>query len=269
VRRPSRRPLRYPSFQVPFDPTHLADCRLWLDSIDTNYLYQETTAPGTTLANHNNDPVGTIRDRSKNAHHFSALTNANRALVAVSAGKGRLIFDGTDDFYTGPIISNANGACTMAVSWRFRTTPAATGGSVFVIKTSSTTWTEFVITNAAGFGYQEINWSCDTLSTAYTAAVGCGGGLNTTAHRAVITYDGTDNWDPSKYTLLLDGSSQTIVASGAFIRQATDVTSAGGRWDGTTLTNSRELNLDCVAIWSGVKTAQQIAKIDAWLLEHQ
>ncbi len=267
MRRPFRRPLRYPSVRVPFDPTHLADCRLWLDSIDTNYLYQETTAPGTTLANHNNDPVGTIRDRSQNAHHFTALANSNRALLSLVGNKGKIIFDGTDDFFTGPTITGATGACTMAVSWRFRNIPASTGGSIFLLKTGSNTWTEFTTINYSG--YREITWSCDTTSTNTIFSVGCAGGLNTTSHRAVITYDGVNNASPTSYTLLLDGASQTVLTGGQFFRQSTDLTSLGGRWDGTTLTNSRDLNWDCLALWSGVKTAEQIAQIDAWLLKHQ
>jgi len=268
MRRPARRPSRFPTVEVPFNPTHLADCRLWLDSSDTNYLYQEITAPGTTLANADNDPVGTLRDRSSNGHHFSATANGNRALVDINDNKGKLIFDGSNDFYTGPTIANANGACTFAISWKFRTTPAPTGGSIFLLKTSSTTWTEFVVINAPGYGYQEITWSCDTTATAYIASVGCGGGLNTSAHRAVVTYNGSGNGTPGNYTILLDGSSQTVVAGSAFFRQSTDLTSLGGRWDGSTLTNSRELNFNCVAHWSGVKTAEQIALIDAWLQNH-
>lgn len=266
MRRPSRRPLRYPSFNVPFNPNHLADCRLWLDSADTNYLYQEITAPGTTLANANNDPVGTVRDRSPNNSHFTATANGNRSLVAIAGLQGQLIFDGTNDFYTGPTIANATGACTLAISWKFRNTPASSGGSLFVLKTSSTTWTELIVVNFAG--YQEITWSCDTTSTVSIASVGCAGGLNTTSHRAVITYDGVTNSNPASYTILLDGAPQTVATSGGFIRQATDLTSLGGRWDGTTLTNNRDLNFSCLAFWSGVKTAEQIAQIDSWLQQH-
>ena len=136
-----------------------------------------------------------------------------------------------------------------------------------MLKTGSNTWTEFTTINYSG--YREITWSCDTTSTNTIFSVGCAGGLNTTSHRAVITYDGVNNASPTSYTLLLDGASQTVLTGGQFFRQSTDLTSLGGRWDGTTLTNSRDLNWDCLALWSGVKTAEQIAQIDAWLLKHQ
>lgn len=254
-----------------FAPSDLTNLRLWLDAFaPENTLYQENTGGGTTPAVATNNPVGTVRDKSTQALNFAAIASGQRATLSMVEAKGRMNFDGVDDGYTGPIVVNANGACTLAFSWRLQAIPASDGAvSLLVLKTGANSWIELVVINpvAALAGYRSLTMGCD-ITTSPANAVGASVALDTGIHRAVLTYNGLGTANPANYTLLYDGSPVTVIASGSFNKTASDLSSVGARWNGTTTTVPSALVFDCLAVWSGVKTGPEIARIDGWLFNH-
>ena len=88
---------------TPISVTPLA----WHD-VDPAYCYVERTGGGTTLSSVNG-VVGTLRDRSGNAYHLQAPTDAARPLLRNSGALYWLEFDGTDDAMRA--------AFTMTTAW--------------------------------------------------------------------------------------------------------------------------------------------------------
>jgi hypothetical protein len=83
-----------------FSPLSLSPA-LWLDAADQSTLYQERTgASATTLVASDADPIGTWKDKSGNARHVTAPTDAARPTFKTGIQNGRSIarFDGTDDY---------------------------------------------------------------------------------------------------------------------------------------------------------------------------
>ena len=73
---------------------------LWLDASDQSTMYQERTgASATTLVSSDADPVGTWRDKSGNARHVTAPSDAARPTykVGIQNGKSSVRNDGVDD----------------------------------------------------------------------------------------------------------------------------------------------------------------------------
>lgn len=90
---------------APFTPLSLAPLA-WYD-VGPSYCYVERGG-GTTLSSVNG-VVGTLRDRSGNAYHLNAPTDAARPLLRNSGALYWLEFDGTDDAMRA--------AFTMTTAW--------------------------------------------------------------------------------------------------------------------------------------------------------
>lgn len=85
----------------PFNPFQYAPA-LWLDASDQSTLYKERTgSSATTLVASDADPVGTWRDKSGNARHATAASDAKRPTykTGIQNSKSVIRFDGVDDYF--------------------------------------------------------------------------------------------------------------------------------------------------------------------------
>jgi len=96
-----------------FSPLSLSPA-LWLDASDVSTLFTERTgAAASTNVASDSDPVGTWKDKSGNARHVTAASDAARPTYKAGVQNSRSIirFDGTDDWlritgltaYTSPV----------------------------------------------------------------------------------------------------------------------------------------------------------------------
>ena len=99
---------------------------LWLDGSDRSTLYQDRTgASATTLVTSDADPIGTWRDKSGNARHVTAPTDAARPTFKTGIQNGRSItrFDGTDDYLRITGLSSISSPVSVSIV----VTPTAPG----------------------------------------------------------------------------------------------------------------------------------------------
>jgi hypothetical protein len=91
-----------------FSPVSLSPS-LWLDASDGATMYKERTgASATTLVSADADPVGTWRDKSGNARHLIAPSDAARPTFKVNIQNGRSVvqFDGADDVLSADSVAS-------------------------------------------------------------------------------------------------------------------------------------------------------------------
>jgi hypothetical protein len=91
---------------VPFSPTDIAGCKLWLAADGT--LWQDSAR--TTPATADGDPVGAWDDASGGGNHATQATAGFRPLLktAIVNSKPVIRFDGTDDFLSAAIAADAS-----------------------------------------------------------------------------------------------------------------------------------------------------------------
>ena len=89
---PFIQPLAVPAF----DPASISP-NIWIDPSDLSTLFQERTGAAATTPSVVDGPVGTARDKSGNARHLVAPSDAARPTLRSDGTLYWLEFDGTDD----------------------------------------------------------------------------------------------------------------------------------------------------------------------------
>lgn len=86
-----------------FDPATLG-LHLWLDPSDLSTLWQNSAA--TTPVTTNNDPVGGWTNKGSWSAVYQTASGGSRGLYKTSGGLHWVLYDGTDDYHEGGLISN-------------------------------------------------------------------------------------------------------------------------------------------------------------------
>lgn len=158
-------------------------------------------------------------------------------------------------------------AKTVAFAGKLTALPGlGTFYSIVTLKFDTSNFSEFTFLNLAG--YKETAWRHDFAVGA--AGVGVDGALNTNPHVWLHTYNDGTNTLPASYTAQFDGTAQTIVATGAFGRIATDRGSIGARIDSTGAIrggSGASMDLAEIVIYNSVLSALDRQRIERYFAD--
>lgn len=192
---------------------------------------------------------------------------ANNATQSFAANQqpaysdNRPIFDGSnDDLEQNAILASAD----WTVGFRFKLTTipgAATFYSAFTFRQAATTFSELLFCNSGGYTNVTVRAKADG-----TNGVGFSPTLDTAAHRLVITYNNGSGSDVGSYTISYDGVSQTVSASSAINRIATDLGSIGARVDSAHApTFPSSMQNQEIVVYSRALTSPERTTLDTYL----
>lgn len=164
-------------------------------------------------------------DQSASGFNFAQATIAQQPFLPVpGTGAPEIRFTGTQALTSSAAV--AAGAWTVGLSFRLFSTPApSTGYGLFTFETGASTFGMITLQNNGG--YQPYSFIAKVGSTA-VASSGFATALDTNLHNLVVTYNNGTNTTPGSYTAILDGTTETVVASGNIGRTITDFGSIGG-----------------------------------------
>ncbi len=194
-------------------PSDVSGLQLWLDASDISTLWQDSA--GTTPVTTNGQSVGRWLDKSSNARVYSQSTAGRLPLYQSSglgSGKPSVLGDDTDDGLLASVTWGIDGAQTLAVALKISSIPTSAEQDQVLSYRSSTPRRSVFLFNGSGLvTFPPWFFSFDTAVT--TTGVGISDALDTNAHRVVVIYDGVSSTATSSYTIDLDGTSKTVVAS--------------------------------------------------------
>lgn len=154
----------------------------WYDVNDLSTLYQERLG-GTTPAVVGG-VVGTVRDKSGNGHHMSAIgSDAARGILRLdgTTGKYYIELDGVDDAYAGPVITGGR-----------PTFPAFVAGTIYKLTSGTSVWAHTLLTNTnntIGFGDNVNRLICgDRLNSVQRSVTTATGGFLNNAYAVGMVY---------------------------------------------------------------------------------
>lgn len=188
-----------------FSPMQYAPA-LWLDASDGATMYQERTGvSATTLVASDADPVGTWRDKSGNARHVTASSDAKRPSYKVATHNGRssIYFDGVNDNFiiTSSILSGLSGySLFMVRQWEVPGVAAANfAGSNNIL--------EYVTVSAGSV----------TGRRSYVSAANYGSTATLSLSGGVISliYDGTKSNNATRLVRRTNGAQDTLTFTGS------------------------------------------------------
>lgn len=145
---------------------------------------------------------------------------------AIINGRSTVLFDGaaTVMWTAGQI---AQGAYSEYVVFKTVTNPGSgTGAAISVTSDLGGTWDLISLLNVGG--YQPFTF-LGKVGTSNVTSSGIADALDTSPHILAVRYNGGTNTSQASYKCSLDGTSKTVVASGAAAENATMQTSVGGR----------------------------------------
>jgi hypothetical protein len=191
-------------FQTPFSPVNFSPA-IWLDASDGSTMYQERTGvSATTLVASDGDPIGTWRDKSGNARHVTASSDAKRPTYKVATHNGRssIYFDGVNDNFiiTSSILSGMSGySIFMVRQWEV---PGVTG----VIFAGSNNTFEYVAVLAGSV----------TGRRSYISAGNYGSTATLSLSSSVVSliYDGTKSNNATRLVRRTNGAQDALSFAG-------------------------------------------------------
>lgn len=249
-----------------FVPSDLSNLLVQLQADNPPSVYQDQPAPGTTLATASGQPLGVLRDRSPNAGHYAAPTDALRPRydIAQPALAGRVSYGlgnpSSSSVLVGPTVT-APGALTVAFDFRWRSFLSSSFQDLWILKTGASE--QFTILAIKDGGYRRLSWRAKLGSG---KAVGVDLPIDQARHDVYITFNGTgDPSSPSSYRCWIDGEEKVVQASGDFAGGAIAST-IGGRWDGTNGSAFVGLEQTRAAAWAADHSAR-VNDVRGWLRE--
>ena len=145
---------------------------------------------------------------------------------SIIGGHSTVLFDGAANvmWSTG---TPTNGAFAQYVVFKTVVNPGASAfGAISFIADGAGTWSPLYVMNLGG--YQPYTFIAK-VSTSAIASSGIANALDTSSHVLGVRYNNGTNTSPGSYTCSLDGTTKTVVASGAAASLSTLQTSVGGR----------------------------------------
>jgi hypothetical protein len=233
-----------------FAPPRLTGCVAWLRSdlgLDPGQS-NNTTAPNWRSLVAGTADCAQTTDAKRPVWHSSGGLN-NRPYLSFNGNAA----------YTWAM--NLGGAKTSLCIFRLAATISL--GNLFSIysmkRTSDNTFSEYSICNISGYKISSFRYDYQAAST----TVGYDWSPGTTnGHYMITTYNGGTNTSTSSYTDTLDGTVQTLSASGAFGRLSTDLGSIGAR-----LSSAQVVSFGCncdlyeVAVYNRVISSAEITHL--------
>jgi len=214
----------------------------------------------TTAAASDSDPVGCWQDQSGNGNNVTQATSTKRPLLklAIQNGLQVLQFDGVDDALNNS--TALSGQMTFFIV--YKVSSLSLGGFAELTTIKNSTFSEWGITHSLS-GYDTVSFINDYSSA---TSVGYNPAFDINWHILIATYNGGTNTSTSSYTLNFDGTTQTVVMSGAFTRTSTDVGSIGSRIDNSgTSSFSLDGYIAEMGVYNNVITSTDITNLKNYL----
>jgi len=254
-------PFRNPkgsSSPPPWTPSDAGTILYQLDAEETNVLWQNTA--GTVAAVAGGDPVQ--RWSATVGGNVTQSTAGVIPVLALSGSKKRVSFDGANDRLTNGTQSFTAGAKSLALCWKFNTTP--TGSSLAApcnLGLPATGGATRVLFTGPSHPSNGLNWNMDAPG-ASTTFVGTGISLDTAIHALVITYNGGGTSAASSYAAWLDGTPITPSVR-ASATTPIGTTSLGALSNGN---NPGDIQIMHVLLWQGAISATNAVSACSYLL---
>lgn len=239
------------------DPTCFADLYQWIRS--------DLGSPSNSGAN----------DQSGRGNNITQPTVGLQPTYNASGGKnnrpywafrGASVFENTWNVASG--LASPHVPLTIACVFRFNVVPAAAGfAAIYSLKgtaTGGSTSFNDLLPNALGGIYLPWSFNGNGQGGSSPASVGFNVALNTTIHALVTAHaDFLNDATPSHYTASLDGTVETVAASGNTGRTATDLGSIGARLSSTDTLGLGPANMDFyeLIVWKRQFQANEMADL--------
>lgn len=155
------------------------------------------------------------------------------------------------------------GAWTVGIQFHLTSLPgAATGTNLFTFEMGSNTFGEIDADNLGG--YQPYTFMAKVAGAA--ASSGIANALDLNMHNLIVTYNNGTNTTPGSYTAVLDGTAQTVVASGSLGRTGTDLGSIGGRvTSGNVVSAGASVGIRKILVYSSNLTGSNLTSLELLL----
>jgi len=204
--------------------------------------------------------VSARADQSGNGNNATAAAAGNRPTA--SGAPVTIVFDGSDDALEMDAVV-AGGAFTAAMTYKLTTTPTA--GEFFsplsFCMSATKTFFELLIVNDAGYLPVSLGAKVGPINS-----VGFSPTHDTAAHRLVVSYDDGNPSLVGSYAIIYDGTSQTVVQSGALNRSTDDIGSVGARVTAAHATSfPLDGAMDEVVVIGGVISQSRLSRLDGYM----
>lgn len=161
----------------------------------------------------NTDPVSVLYDLAENnlATNGAGVSTKPVFTDNVFGTKPGLSFALANTQYLSPQDTISAGAKTVALVFKLRSVPTSFH-TAFQLGNGSSVGSELLF--STGGSYQTLFWTFDNIGGGST--VGYNMTHDTNAHVVVISYNGGTYTTPGNYTLMVDGTAQTVIAGGSY-----------------------------------------------------
>ena len=243
-----------------FSPLSLSPA-LWLDASDQSTLYQDRTgASATTLVASDADPVGTWRDKSGNARHATAASDAARPTFKTGIKNGRSVvrFDGVNDGLLGGTTQFVQTTSAFSIFIIYKLTGSAMYPTLFSTNTNQAQNFRIIESNQAqyetiGFGSQ----------SGFALGRASGATVRGNYYISNVTYNGSGATTRSNFEIIIDGSSKTL--SSVPLGYGLDSTSGFGVGMQSNSTNPMEGDMAELIIYNFSLSTSQRQKVERYL----
>lgn len=236
-----------------FSPTDLASCLVYLDA--------------DLVSGNDGDPIATWSNQTSggSTYDYTQSTGGLKPLLKknIINGRATLLFDGVDDYMacTG---SFPAGACTYFLVMKTAVNPTA-GNTAVVCITKTATVDHFKVLylrNGVG-GFQPYDSGAKAVNNV-DLGVGIADSLDTNAHTYSVVYNNGAHDAVGSYSIVLDGTSKTVVASGANTIPTAYLNTIGAVHTGGVAAAFWNGHIACLLAFNTNLSAPDYASVQSW-----